>query len=113
MVYEAGDWVDEWYCSDRHEVIFDFRGTWRPIDRKIRFDERSKTASEETEVVARVEIPESWAGHISTRFTRYLSRKLEKPDLMPDEEGVFTLRSGKDAEKAFKERKKRNSRLQE
>ena len=113
LVYEAGDWVDEWYCSDRHEVIFELKGTWRPIDRKIRFGERSRTTPKQTEVAAHAEITRSRAEHIGTRFARYLSRKLEKPDLMPDEEGVFTLQSGEAAEKAFEERKKRTSDLQE
>lgn len=38
LVYEAGDWVDEWGCPDQHEVIFAMGEVQRPPDRNIRFE---------------------------------------------------------------------------
>jgi len=38
LAYEAGDWVDEWWCQDKHEVVFALGEVKRPEDRKIRFE---------------------------------------------------------------------------
>jgi hypothetical protein len=38
LVYEAGDWVDEWGCPDQHDVIFAIGDIQRPPERNIRFE---------------------------------------------------------------------------
>lgn len=75
LVYEAGDWVDEWRCSDRHEVVFALGKIQRPVGRKIQFQGYPRITPKkpkkrpigfrlsgaedegETEVVTNVEIP--------------------------------------------------------
>lgn len=69
LVYEAGDWVDEWYCPDRHEVIFALGEISKPPNRKIRFEGYPRITPhhaptykrshswEKYEVVAEVQIP--------------------------------------------------------
>lgn len=37
LVYETGDWVDEWFCTDQNDEIIECpREIYRPTDRKIR-----------------------------------------------------------------------------
>jgi len=164
LVYEGGDWVDEWGCPDRHEVVFAIGQIQRPPQRNIHFGgypritparsgwvegtyfddngvahtySHTSHYSREPEVVAEIEIPEldfekleepkkrrrevprNWAdpgdpGYESwSRWKLETARRTVKRDRIPDEECVFTLETGKNAEKAHKSRKKKASNLQE
>lgn len=135
LVYEAGDWVDEWYCTDRHEVIFTQEPIHRPFNRNIRFvgypritpeaPQKQQSfhrydweATRRREVVAEIEIPEldfaklerprirrrqvprNWADKSESAWGAFWSRNRIIPIPPPDEECVFTLKSGAEAEKA-------------
>ncbi len=163
LVYEAGDWVDEWYCPDQHEVIFALGEIQKPDDRNIRFEGYPRITprrewqegtyfdetgavhtyshtghySQESEVVAEIEIPEldfekleepktrrreisrKWSDTSDPGFEAWMGWKLDiarrkrKRDRLPDAECVFTLQIGKKAEKAHEARKKKAFALHE
>lgn len=74
LVYDTGDWVDQWNCMDKNDEIIECpRELYRPANRKIRMDPGFSTGSlrkqnnakprrhigfDRREITAKVEIPD-------------------------------------------------------
>lgn len=141
LVYEAGDWVDEWLCADKHEVIFNANCGMPPKNRKIRFEGYPQITKKSEEPVKkgwdndrdqyyhaplrvdvkipvldfaaleapkkrRRQIPSDWADLSNAEYEIWGSFRSEKADPHPEQSGVFSLKSGAEAQEAHLARKK-------
>lgn len=54
LVYETGDWVDEWFCLDKNDEIMECpREIYRPDTRRIRFFDQVRREDDRKRVVKR------------------------------------------------------------
>jgi len=143
LVYEGGDWVDEWGCPDEHEVMFSMGKIQPPAIRNIRFEGYPRITPKirpkvhyydddgwgDAVVVAEIEIPKldfeelekpkqrrracasNWSDHSDPGYESWMRHRLDvarktRRRAPADAECVFTLKIGKDAEKAHQVRKK-------
>jgi hypothetical protein len=149
LVYEAGDWVDEWNCPDQHEVIFALGEPKRPENRRIRFEGYPRITKKSAEPIEKTgwdndrdqyyraplrvdieipvldfskleepkkrrrEVPRSWSDLSNLEYELWVRHRPEKPDPHPEQSGVFSLKSGPEAEKAHLARKKAKTDLTE
>jgi len=108
LAYKSGRWVDGWGYNEpllRNEVVFQAGGVKKPENRKIRYQEwRRGSINDFPE-------REKKKNRLLRVMESFRRRKAQKPQIRqerPDEECVFTLKSGSEAVKAYDELKSKD-----